>query len=150
MFDYPYTHTHTHAHTHPGELETKSSDASADTAEVEDRKARPPRYRPRRSTSDRLRDTLLALSQNAGVITRHEESPWSSITFTGSRHEVVLDFTGHEAVEAGETFIAELPEHEFTIPGQLVADASVREVDHRFGADERMIVTCVLLLLEDV
>ena len=63
--------------------------------------------------------------------------------------EVMLDFNGSPAVEAGEDFIANLPEHEFTIPGQLVADATIKEVDHRFGADERMVVTAVLLLLEE-
>jgi hypothetical protein len=62
---------------------------------------------------------------------------------------VIADFDGSEAVRAGEEFIDELPDHEFRIPGQLVADATVREVDHRFGADERMVVTAVLLLLEE-
>ena len=128
-------------------FEIKSAETS-DNADIEET-PRPLRYRPRRTTSDRLRDALLALAGNEGAISRHEETPWSSITFSGSRHEVILDFCGHTAVEAGETLIAELPEHEFRIPGQLVADASVREVDHRFGAEERMIVTCVLLLLED-
>jgi hypothetical protein len=113
-------------------------------------KAVPPRYRPRRTVSDRLRAALLALAGGKGVVMTHEETAWASITFTGTRHEVVLDFAGCEAVQAGETFIAELPDHEFRIPGQLVADASVREVDHRFGADERLIVTAVLLLLEEV
>lgn len=84
----------------------------------------------------------------AGLLT-HEEKPWSSITFSGTRHELMLDFDGAEAVAVGEEFIANLPEHEFTIPGQLVADANVREVDHRFGEDERMVVTVVLLLLEE-
>jgi len=79
----------------------------------------------------------------------HEEKAWNSITFSGTRHELMLDFNGAEAVAAGEEFIAELPEHEFRIPGQLVADATIGEVDHRFGADERMVVTAVLLLLED-
>ena len=129
-------------------VETKSADTPV-TASVEE-PPRPLRYRPRRTTSDRLRDALQALAANEGEITGHEEAPWSSITFSGSRHVVTLDFRGKVAVEAGENLIAELPDHEFRVPGQLVADASVREVDHRFGADERMIVTCVLLLLEDV
>lgn len=129
-------------------FETKSADTQ-DTSSVEE-PPRPRRYRPRRTTSDRLRDALLALAGNEGEITSHEETPWSSITFSGSRHEVIFDFRGNAAVEAGENLIAELPEHEFRIPGQLVADASVREVDHRFGAEERLIVTCVLLLLVDV
>ncbi|MEM9085434.1 MAG: hypothetical protein AAGB23_05880 [Pseudomonadota bacterium] len=109
----------------------------------------PPRYRPRRSTSDRLREALLELAQSAGRVLTHEETAWSSITFTGTRHEITLDFNGSEAVTAAEVFITDLPDHEFRIPGHLVADASVREVDHRFGVKERMIVTAVLLLLEE-
>lgn len=131
-----------------GLLETKSAD-TPDAGAWGAVSAPPPRYRPRRTAGDRLREALLALANGACEVMTHEETAWSSITFTGTRHEVVLDFDGREAVEAGEVFIAELPDHEFRIPGQLVADASVREVDHRFGADERMIVTCVLLLLEE-
>jgi len=107
------------------------------------------RYRPRRTTSDRVREALILLGEGRCDLLSHEEKPWSSITFSGTRHELMLDFNGAEAVAVGEEFIANLPEHEFTIPGQLVADATVREVDHRFGDDERMVVTCVLLLLEE-
>ena len=60
-----------------------------------------------------------------------------------------LAFAGDDAVEAGETFIAFLPEHEFAIPGQLVADAAVTAVDHRIGADPRMEVRVELLLLNE-
>ncbi|MEM1194623.1 MAG: hypothetical protein AAGH57_00840 [Pseudomonadota bacterium] len=111
---------------------------------------RPLRYRPRRTAGDRLRSALLALADGHGDLIKHEEAPWSSITFTGTRHEVIFEFLGTASAERAESFIADLPEHEFAIPGQLVADASVREVDHRFGEQERMSVTCVLLLLEDV
>ena len=130
------------------QIDVKSANAPEPEAEP-DAKPLPPRYRPRRTTSERLRDALLTLTDGHGKITSHDEKPWSSITFTGTRHEIALEFLGHIAVEAGETFIAELPDYEFAIPGQLVADASVREVDHRFGAEERLVVTCVLLLLED-
>ena len=135
-------------------LETKSADTplSAPVGSPATSPAtspRPTRYRPRRTISDRLRDALMTLAEGRADLLTHEETAWSSITFTGTRHEVVLDFQGHEAVEVGETFITELPEHEFQIPGQLVADASVREVDHRFGIEERLTVTCVLLLLEE-
>lgn len=111
--------------------------------------ARARRYRPKRTTADRVREALLTLAEGRASLLTHEEKAWSSITFTGTRHEVMLDFDGAEAVEVGEEFIANLPEHEFRIPGQLVADATVREVDHRFGSDERMVVTAVLLLLEE-
>jgi hypothetical protein len=97
--------------------------------------------RPRRTLADRVRAALLLLS--------HEEKSWASITFAGTRHEVVLEFCGPEAVAAGEELIERLPDHEFTLPGQLVADATISKVDHRFGAMERLEVTAVLLLLEE-
>ena len=127
-------------------LETKS----ADPIGVPSPTPRGRRYRPRRTTADRVREALLMLAEGRASLLSHEEKAWSSITFSGTRHEVMLDFDGKEAVETGEDFIANLPDHEFRIPGQLVADATVREVDHRFGGDdERMVVTAVLLLLEE-
>jgi hypothetical protein len=45
--------------------------------------------------------------------------------------------------------IERLPDYEFAIPRQLVADATITKVDHRFGAMERLEVTAVLLLLEE-
>ncbi len=127
------------------DLETKSADAGAPASPS--RRAR--RYRPRRTVSDRVREALLMLANGRADLLTHEEKAWNSITFSGTRHEVMLDFNGAEAVTAGEDFIAELPEHEFRIPGQLVADATISEVDHRFGTGERMVVTAVLLLLEE-
>ena len=107
------------------------------------------RYRPRRTNSDRVRDAVLLLASGCADLLNHEEKPWSSITFSGTRHELMLDFNGEQAVEAGETFVAALPEHEFTIPSQLVADATIAEVEHSFKPYERMVVKAVLLLLED-
>ena len=110
--------------------------------------------RARKTTADRLREALIKLTRisfpgQCLKCLKHEESAWSSITFSGTRHEVTLVFEGAEAVAKGEEFMEALPEHEFTIPGQLVADASIREVDHRFGMHERLQVTAVLLLLEE-
>ncbi len=129
-------------------METKSADHSEDTTSDRQRRhAR--RYRPRRTTADRVREALIVMCRGEADVISHEETPWASITFEGTRHEITLAFEGSDAVAVGEEFIAELSEHEFRIPGQLVADASVREVDHRFGADERLEVKAVLLLLEE-
>jgi hypothetical protein len=106
-------------------------------------------FRPRRTTADRVRAALMGLTGGHGTVLGHEEKAWASITFTGTRHEVVLEFCGADAVVGGEELIERLPDHEFTIPGQLVADATVTKVDHRFGAMERLEVTAVLLLLEE-
>jgi hypothetical protein len=104
--------------------------------------------RPRQGPSDHLRDALLDLAQGQAAIIAHREKRWASITFAGARHRLELAFEGEEAIAAGELFIAFLPEHEFAIPGQLVADAAVTEVDHRLEPP-RMTVKCELLLLEE-
>lgn len=108
---------------------------------------RPPRSR--RSSSDRVRQAITVLAEHQGQVITHTEKAWASITFAGTRHSIALLFAGEEAVEAGERFVATLPDHEFAIPGQLVADAGVVEVEHRLSPSPRMVVQCDLLLLED-
>ena len=108
-----------------------------------------PNPRARRTTADRVRTALMQLTGGNGTVLAHEEKAWASITFAGTRHEVVLEFCGMDAVVGGEDLIERLPDHEFSIPGQLVADATITKVDHRFGAMERLEVTAVLLLLEE-
>jgi hypothetical protein len=104
--------------------------------------------RARRQPRDRLREALLELARGHATIIGHDEKSWASITFAGTRHRVELEFVGADAVQAGELFIAFLPEHEFAIHGQLVADAAVTAVDHRLEPP-RMVVSCELLLLEE-
>lgn len=108
---------------------------------------RPPRAR--RTAADRVRAALAELHAHHGKVLTHTEKAWASITFAGTRHCLALLFAGEEAVEAGEAFVAELPEHEFAIPGQLVADAGVVEVEHRLTPEPRLVVRCELLLLEE-
>ena len=96
-----------------------------------------------------LLSALLELGGGKGELVRHSERNWASITFAGTRHSVVIAFTGAEAVAAGEAFIDALPEHEFAIPRQLVADAAIVAVDHTALPEPRLEVTAELLLLED-
>lgn len=105
--------------------------------------------RPRRSTTDRLRTALAALGEHRGQVLTHSERAWASITFAGARHSFAILFSGDDAVAAGERFVAALPDHEFAIPGQLVADASVVSVDQAALPQPRMVVELELLLLED-
>ena len=108
-----------------------------------------PARRARRTAADRLRDAILALSDHHAQIVAQSERAWASITFAGARHTFSLIFAGEAAVEAGERFVANLPEHEFSLAGQLVADATVSEVEHRMVPSPRMIVTCEVLMLEE-
>ena len=102
----------------------------------------------RRAPGERLAEALLILSGGRARITRHIETNWASITFTGARHSFDLVFEGEAAVEVGEDFIEALPEHDFTIPARLVADAEITKVDHR-AAPPLMKISCDLLLIEE-
>jgi hypothetical protein len=110
--------------------------------------AKSPRRRMARGAGARLTLALIELAQGQARVLSHRETNWASITFAGTRHRYVLEFDGAEAVEAGESFIVFLPEHEFALPGQLVADAAVTEVEH-MASPPFMRVTCEVLLLED-
>ena len=104
---------------------------------------------PRRlSTGERLLRELRELAGPLAEVVSHDEAPWASITFTGARHTVVLRFAGSDAVSDGERLIATLPDHEFRLRSQLVADASVTRVDHEVLPAPLMEVECELLLLD--
>ncbi|OCC22829.1 hypothetical protein MB02_14960 [Croceicoccus estronivorus] len=107
-----------------------------------------PRVR-RRTCADRLREELYKLSEGQVKIEAHRETPWASATFAGSRHRIELVFEEDYAVAAAESFIAALPDHEFAIPGQLVADATITSVDHQMIPTQRVIVIAEILLLQD-
>ena len=96
-----------------------------------------------------LLSALLQLAGGRAELVRHSERSWASVTFSGTRHTVVLTFAGDAAVRAGETFIDSLPDHEFTIPRQLVADAAVVRVDHTLLPEPRLEVEVQLLLLDE-
>ena len=96
-----------------------------------------------------LLSSLLGLAGGHAELLRHAERPWASATFSGTRHIIALAFTGTEAMAAGEGFIDALPDHEFTIPRQLVADAAVVSVDHTVLPEPQMIVEVEVLLLKD-
>lgn len=103
----------------------------------------------RQATGNVLSATLQKLAGGRGILLRHEERPWASITFAGSRHSFTFRFSGDDAMPAGEAFIAQLPDHEFAILGQLVADATVTAVRHDVLPEPVMEVECELLLLDD-
>lgn len=95
-----------------------------------------------------LSEVLLLAGKQVEFI-HHAERPWSSATFCGSRHTIALAFEGVDAIVEGEALIAALPDHEFTVPGRIVADAAIAAVDHAAGPPARMTVEVELLLLDD-
>ena len=105
--------------------------------------------RTARGPAAHLIAALLEMGQNKGELLRHEERAWASVTFSGARHTVALSFAGTEAIAAGEELIEALPDHEFAIPRQLVADAAVIGVEHTADHDPRLVVELELLLLDE-
>jgi hypothetical protein len=124
------------------EFKTASTPDAGQTRDA----ARPPRS-PRRPWAALL-NAVLGLA-GEGELLRHAERPWASVTFSGTRHTIALRFAGPSAVAAGERFIAVLPEHEFTIRGQLVADATICAVSVELLPEPVMLVEAELLLLEE-
>ncbi|SFF99519.1 hypothetical protein SAMN05518801_10570 [Novosphingobium sp. CF614] len=102
----------------------------------------------RRDPWPRLLSEVLTLAGPRAELVRHTERAWSSVTFSGTRHTIALAFAEVEAIAQGEAYLAALPEHEFTIPAHLVADAAVVAVEHETIPCPRMIVEAELLLLD--
>lgn len=92
---------------------------------------------------------LLTLAEGKAELVSHSERPWASATFSGARHEVVLRFEGIEAAIIGEALIELLPEHEFAIGGQLVADCGLVWAERRVNPLQLTFAVSLLLLLKD-
>ncbi|HQS95855.1 MAG: hypothetical protein B7X90_07735 [Novosphingobium sp. 17-62-19] len=105
---------------------------------------------PRRlGTAERLLRSVRDIAGPLAEVVSHAEAPWASITFSGARHTLVLRFAGSDAVSDGEGFVTSLPEHEFRVRGQLVADATITRVDHELLPAPLMEVECEILLLSE-
>lgn len=102
-----------------------------------------------RRTRQHLIEAVKALAGGQAELAHHIERAWASVTFAGTRHTMSLVFAGAEAVAAGELFIAALPDHEFTLPRQLVADAVVTFAEHTMLPEPRLAIEIELLILED-
>lgn len=92
---------------------------------------------------------LEELAGNEGLMTFHSQRAWSSSTFEGVRHNFTWLFEGSIAVEHGEAMISRLPDHDYDVPRQIVAEAKVTEVDHRIHPDPRLEVKFEVLVLKD-
>jgi len=64
-------------------------------------------------------------SRNQVLLTEVRSVDWRSLTFDGERHEIALRFTGPGAGREAERMLDGLDEHEFRLPGAIVADISV-------------------------
>ena len=73
----------------------------------------------------RLIRQLLTLAGPTVELVQATEREWASATFSGARHAVTLRIPLDHSAAAAPAFIAGLPDHEFDLPGQIVADCVV-------------------------
>jgi hypothetical protein len=105
--------------------------------------------RPRRQPWAKLIEAVLGLAGGEAQLLSHSERAWASATFAGARHRIALAFAGEAGIVAADSFIEALPEHEFTLPRQLVADGQVVAVRQEMLPEVRMLVEAELLVLDE-
>lgn len=93
-------------------------------------------------------NSVLGLTRDRGKLLAHATKPWRSATFAGTREQITLSFEGEEAIVIGEAFLHTLTEHEFEIPGHVVADVTTCWV-HRAWQQSRIDMQIELLLIDD-
>lgn len=86
------------------------------------------------------------LALGLGLMVLHEQCSWSGGTFSGVRHRLLWAFEGDE-VRGGEHLTARLEEHDFDVPGHLVAKAEVTDVIYR-ADPPRLEVRLEILVLD--
>lgn len=92
-----------------------------------------------------LSKALLALLPGAEIASR-KQTPWHSATFSGERVIIVLKLAGDERAGRATAFAKALPNTEFRLRHQLVADILVSEMD---ACDAGMRLTVEALLLDE-
>lgn len=100
----------------------------------------------RRDCHGRLRAALLALAGEDAAITDGTLRPWHSATFVGSRHDLLLAIRGDEAAARAESLATALPETDFRLPGHIVVDLKVGQLEP--GPDEPIRLRLEILTIE--
>ncbi|HEY1125434.1 MAG TPA: hypothetical protein VGE65_07355 [Sphingobium sp.] len=101
----------------------------------------------RRDCHGRLMTALLASAGTDASIADSGFRPWCSATFLGAQHRITLRITGSDARERADQLAAALPDREWSIPGHIVADATIDAI--RQQADGAMLMDLAILTIED-
>jgi hypothetical protein len=92
-----------------------------------------------------LLNALRQLVPSAIFVTTHEE-PWHSLTFSGAKLRILATFLAEDGRNTTDSFVKNLPDYQFDIPGQLVADITA-SADFSGNGISRLVIEA--LLLED-
>lgn len=103
----------------------------------------------RRDAATLVIRALVALGDGLASLEEHRGTAWASATFSGMRHRLTLSFAGDKGVARGEWLAQILAEHEFDLPGHIVADAVVIERHVRREGTPALTLTIEMLTVED-
>jgi hypothetical protein len=92
-----------------------------------------------------LGKALIALLPKAEIMSRKAQS-WQSATFSGERVVLTMKLPGANCRRQAAAFAKALPETEFSLRCQLVADIAVRKT---LVEDEDILLTVEALLIDD-
>ncbi|MEQ1688704.1 MAG: hypothetical protein ABL874_09030 [Sphingopyxis sp.] len=76
-----------------------------------------------------------------------QERPWASATFSGARHIITLRMRLEGADAPAPAALLALSDHEFTLPGEIVADCAVTMQRRERCSDGGHGLCCVVELL---
>ena len=81
-----------------------------------------------------IRAVLEVCGKGSELVGAHERE-WASATFSGARHSLDLMIPANDEGGALPNAIARLPDHEFDLPDEIVADCAVTIGQRHRGAD---------------
>lgn len=99
------------------------------------------------SNANRLCRQLLSLLGKGAELIEAQERPWASATFAGARHSVTVRVPLDSADAPLPAILAALPDHEFDLPGEIVADCTVAMQRRERCSDDSHGLCCVVELL---
>ncbi len=99
------------------------------------------------STARKLIRTVLPLFGGGAELIEAREREWASATFCGARHVLVLRSRLARADAPAPAALALLPEHQFSLEGEIVADCAVTRVQRTTDADGQSWLTATIELL---
>lgn len=67
------------------------------------------------------------VSRDAVRLVSYRATDWHSLTFAGERHELTVRIPGEDRIAIVRRLIGGLGEHEFNLPGHIVADIGATE-----------------------
>lgn len=104
--------------------------------------------RRRLTAGQRLAQALFDQAGPHARLVRHGETQWSSATFSGSRHTLVIRFDGDAALEGAEALVTAISDDAITIAGALIAELTVSAFTQTLLPHPSAEMTVTALLLD--